>query len=69
MILGSLIDRYQHSARNRAGLSPEQTDNLTGKFFFFGGGLPKLQIIFREILLHMGCISDYSSDVLEPYIG
>jgi len=36
-----------------------------------GGGvlLPKLQIIFREILLIMDCISDYSSDVLVPQIG
>jgi hypothetical protein len=73
MILGSLIDRYQHFARNRASLSPEQTDNFTGKLFFWqgkgGGDLPELQIIFREFLLNMHCISDYSSDVLVPLIG
>jgi len=30
------------------------------------GVLPKLQVIFREILLIMDCISDYSSDILAP---
>ena len=53
MILGSLIDRNQHSARNRAGLihegtpgtliiwHPQQNNNLAGELFLgVGGGRP-----------------------------